>query len=1079
MSQTNPAEERSGPIAYMATNRVAANLLTIAILAAGFVAMSLLEREAWPTLPFNTVEISMAYPGASPDEVEESIVTKIEGQVRALEQVRRVRSMAAPGVASIRVEFESGTDIDRALDEVESAVARIETFPVDAERPEFREMSNRQSMIRLIVHGNISERALKEFARQVEEQLTSLPSVSYVETMGARDYEISIEVPLVRLRALGLTLQDVAQVVARSSLDLSAGSIDTDDSQFRIRTLGQRYDQQAFEDIVLITSEDGAAVRLDDIAIVRDSFENSDLIVRYDGKPAVFIEVFRADGEQVMDVAAAVHEYIANVVEPSLPKGIGVTVWNDDSQTYTERLNLLLKNGLLGLMLVFIALAVFLQIRLASWVIVGLLTSGIGAFVVMIMLDLAINAMSLFSFVLAIGIIVDDAIIVSESIHRERMQGAGGVAAAIRGAKRVRGPLTFAVLTSITAFVPLLYIPGGIGEVWRALPIIVITMLVISLIDSLLILPRHLSHLPGPDRTPTGIVDRLFAGAQARVNQALNHFVSNPLDRVLQFATRQPAIILASAFGLLVVSASLLPAGIVPARFVDVVEGDFVNATIEMPDGTTANRTLEVAMEIEAAGQRVLERLSREHPEAGPLAKGVIVTVGQTPRVEGGGLDPAPTLNPPANIAAVEFKLAAAQGRDISAITIMEAWRTEVGFLPHARGIAFSGELINLGSPVHVVFSHPDPERLNQIADSVVANAESISGVFDVRSDHSAGIREMQLTLRPEARILGITLDDLARQVHSAYFGAEALRIQRDGEDVPVYVRLPADERNAITDVESYFVRTPSGAHVSLDHVASLTVGNSAPSIQRQDGQRVVTVTADVDDDIISGSTASAFLSNNVLEKLSAADPQFTYSFGGEQQQQIESLDALYWGFALAMLFIFALLATSLGSYGMPVIVMAIIPFGIVGVMFGHLVLGISLTAGSLLGFFGLSGVVVNDSLVMIDFIKQRLSEGVAPRNAIIEGAKGRFRPIFLTSLTTFLAFTPLILERAIQAQFFVPFAASLGVGILVSTAMLMVLVPALMAIYLRVNVKLQPSVGRERSERTKAQPADLGLSPK
>ena len=673
MNQTDHQGEPTGPIAFMATNRVAANLLTITILAAGFVSMSLLEREAWPTLPFNTVEISMEYPGASPDEIEESIVTKIEEQVRALENVSAVKSTAAPGVASIRVEFESGTDIDRATDNVESAVARIQTFPAAAERPQFREMSNRQSMIRLIVYGNISERSLKELAYQIEEQLTSLPSVSYVETAGTRNYEISIEIPLIRLRALGLTLQDIAQVVARSSLELSAGSIDTTDTQLRIRALGRRYDQQAFEDIILIAREDGTAVRLADIAVVRDSFEDTGLTILYGGEPAVFIEVFRADGEQVMDVADAVHDHVANVVVPSLPEGAGITFWNDDSQTYAERLNLLLKNGLLGLALVLIALAVFLQVRLAFWVVVGLLTSGIGAFVMMIALDLAINAMSLFSFVLAIGIIVDDAIIVSESIHHERMRGGGGVATAIRGARRVKGPLTFAILTSIVAFVPLLYIPGGIGEVWRALPVIIISMLVISLIESLFILPRHLSHLPGPDWTPTGGVDRLFASAYDRINRTLYRFIDGPLERVLQFATHQPAIIVATVIGLFVISVSLLPAGIISTRFIDVVEGDFINATLEMPDGATAKRTLKVAMEIEAAGQRVLERLSREHPEAEPLMEGVIITVGQKPRVEGGGLDPAPTLNPPTNIAAVEFKLVSAEGRDISAIAIMEA----------------------------------------------------------------------------------------------------------------------------------------------------------------------------------------------------------------------------------------------------------------------------------------------------------------------------------------------------------------------------------------------------------------------
>ena len=1044
---------RAGPIAYMANNRVAANLLAIAILAGGVVSLGGLEREAWPTVPFNTIEVSMAYPGATPQEVEESIIAKIEEQVRALEDVNAVKSVAAPGVASVRVELESGTDVGKAMDDIESAVARIHSFPGAAERPEFREMSNRQSMIRLVVHGDVPERALKRLAYQIEEQLASLPSVSYVETTGTKSDEISIEVPLAQLRALGLTLDDVARVVAQSSLELSAGEIDTADGQVRVRTLGRRYDQQAFEDIVLIGGEDGTAVRLRDIAEVRDGFGTSNLIVRYQGRPAVFVEVFRADGEHVMDVATQVHDHIGNVVVPSLPEGVGVTVWNDDSGSYSERLDLLLKNGLLGLALVLVALALFLELRLALWVVVGLVTSGVGALAVMFAFDLAINAISLFSFVLAIGIIVDDAIIVSEQIHQERMRGTAGVTAAIVGARRVRGPLTFAVLTSVVAFVPLLFIPGGIGEIWTALPIITIGMLLISLAESLLILPRHLAHLPGPDETARGFLDDLMSGAHERFNRALYRFVDGPLSRILGFATRQPAIILAGAFGLFVVSASLIPAGVVQTRFADVVEADFVTAALEMPDGTTATRTHEVAVQLEQAGERVLERLSREEgPDAAPVLAGTMVTVGREPRVEGGGLNPSPNLNPPANIAAIELKLVGAHQRDISTIAVMEAWREEVGVLPYVRGIAFSGELIDLGSPVHVVLSHPDPERLNQIADTVVAGLQSIAGVFDVRSDHAPGVREMQLSLRPEARTLGVTLGDLAAQARAAYFGAEALRIQRGTEEVPVYVRLPGHERDDITDIESYVVRTPAGGHVPLRHLASLAIGTSSADIRREDGQRVVTVTADVDDSVVSGGDASAVLEDTVLAEVASANTQFTYSFGGEQQQQLQSLDALYRGFALAMLFIFALLATALSSYGMPFIVMAIIPFGLVGVIIGHLVLGVPVSAASLLGFFGLSGVVVNDSLVMIDFIKQKLNEGATPRVAIIEGAKGRFRPILLTSLTTFLAFTPLILEPAIQAQFFVPFAASLGVGIMVTTAMLMVLVPALMAVYLRVN---------------------------
>ncbi len=1045
-------QERSGPLAYMAGNSVAANLLMWAIIAAGIVSLTGLEREAWPTVPFYHVEVSMVYPGATPEEIEESIVVKIEDQVSGLDDVKAVKSVAAPGIASVRIQMDSGTDMAQALDDIESAVNRIQSFPARAERPQFREMTNRQSMMRLIVYGDVSERSLKELAHQIEDELTTLPSVSQVEVSGVRKYEISIEVPLHRLRSLGLTLTDIANAIRRSSLNLSAGSIDTRESQVRVRTLGQNYDQQDFEEIVLLSDNDGTILRLGDIAEVRDGFQETDLIVRHQNHPAVFVEIYRADGEQVMDVATTVREYLTNEVIPSLPDGVGITLWNDESQDYEERADLLLKNGILGLLLVLIALSLFLQLRLALWVAVGLAVSGIGALAVMLALDFAINTISLFSFVLAIGIVVDDAIVVAEHIHYERMRGTSGVVAAIRGVQRIRVPLTFAVLTSVAAFVPLLFIPGGIGEVWSALPVIVIAMLLISLVESLFVLPNHLSHLPGPEGEPTTALDRFFARIQNRVDVLLNRFVEGPLDRGLRFATNQPLVTMAGVLGLLVLSISLIPAGIIPTNFAGVVEGDFATATLEMPDGTTAQRTYEVAQELEEAGHRVIERLAHDRPEgAPPLLSGVMVTVGQRPRIQGGGLNPAATLNPEANIATIEFKLLGAQQRHISTGEFVQAWREEVGVLPYVRGIIFSGEIIDFGNPVEAVLSHPEPEHLARIANSVIDGLRRVGGVFDIRSDHTPGIPEIQLELRPEARTLGLTLDALAGQARAAFFGAEAVRIQRGREEVRVYVRLPSAERESITDVEGYLLRTPSGAEVPLTSVASLNSGTSPPAIQRRDGQRVVTVTADVDPAVISGGEANAILVNSILADLTAANPNLTYMLGGEQQQQVESLDALNRGFAIAMLMIFALLAIPLRSYTKPFIIMAVIPFGFIGVILGHLVLGIAVSAQSFMGFFGLSGVVVNDSLVMIDFIDQKLREGTSARTAIIEGAKGRFRPIMLTSVTTFLGFTPLILERAIQAQFLVPFAASLGFGILITTALLMMVVPALSTIHLRL----------------------------
>ncbi len=1050
--------ERSGPIAYMASNGIAANLLMMAIIAAGLVSLTGLDREAWPITPFYHIEVSMAYPGATPEEIEESIVVKIEDQVSGLDDVRAVKSVAAPGMASVRVQMASRTDMDRALDDIESAVNRIQSFPAGAERPRFREMDNRMSMMRLIVHGDISERSLKELAYQIEDDLTSLPSVSQVEVSGVRNYEISIEVPLHELRALGFTLTDIADAIRRSSLDLSAGSINTRESQVRVRTLGQNYDQQDFEEIPLLGDRDGTILRLGDIARVRDGFQEADLIVRHQNHPALFVEVYRAGGEQVMEVATTVREHLANEVIPALPDGVGITMWNDESQAYEERANLLLKNGILGLLLVLIALSLFLQVRLALWVVVGLVVSGIGALAVMMAFDVAINTISLFSFVLAIGIVVDDAIVVAEHIQYERNRGTPGVAAAIRGVRRIKVPLTFAVLTSVVAFVPLLFIPGGVGDVWRALPIIMIAMLLVSLVESLLVLPSHLSHLPGPDWVPTNAFDRFFSRLQSRVDAQLNRFVQGPLDRALRFATDRPGVTMAGAVAVLVLSISLLPAGVVPMTLADDVEGDIVTVVLEMPDGATASRTHEVARELEAAGRRVIQRLSLDRPEdAPPLLSGVTVTVGLGARLEG-GLNPEPTLNPQANIATIEFKLLGAQQRRISTGEVVQAWREEVGVLPYVRGITFSGEIFTLGNPVEAVLSHPDPERLARIAESVVDGLRSLEGVYDIRSDHAPGIPEVQLELRPEARTLGLTLQELAGQARAAFFGAEAVRVQRGREEVRVYVRLPEEERRSITDIEGYLIRTPSGDEVPIISAAALSRGVSPSALRRRDGQRVVTVTADVDASVISSDEANDILAGSILADLTATYPDLTYTFGGEQQQQLESLDALYRGFAVAMIMIFVLLAIPLRSYTKPFIIMAVIPFGFIGVILGHWILGVALSAVSFMGIFGLSGVVVNDSLVMIDFIDQKLSDGTAPKTAIVEGAKGRFRPIMLTSVTTFLGFTPLILERAIQAQFLIPFAASLGCGILFITAILMMVVPALYTLHLRLRLSWRRS---------------------
>ncbi|MDE2975090.1 MAG: efflux RND transporter permease subunit [Gemmatimonadota bacterium] len=1049
-----PSPESGGPISYMARNGVAANLLMLFILIAGLFALGGLVQEVFPEISMDRVRISVAYPGATPDEVEESIILKIEERIEGVDGLKQIRSTAAEGRGSVVAELDLGEDIARALDDIKARIDRIQTFPAGAERPEVTEITNRQSVIRLVLYGDVPERTLKELAYRTEDALSALPEVSYVETTGVREYEISIEVPLRRLRALGLTLGDVANAVRGGSLDLSAGSIDTSEEEVRIRTTGQNYTQQDFEEIIVLSRADGTVVRLGDIAEVRDGFRDVDLIGRYRGQRAAYVEVFRTADEKVLRIVDAVERHLDEEAVPALPEGVRLQVWNNDADILQSRLGLLVKNGFLGLALVLLALALFLEIRLAFWVAVGIAVSFVGTFGVMAILGVSINLMSLFAFILAVGIVVDDAIVVGENIYAERERGTRGVVASIRGTRRVTRPVIFAVLTTVVAFCPLFFIPSSIGRIIGQIPVIVISVLLFSLLESLLVLPNHLSHLPRPSRHLHGrrrvhLVKRI----QTRVDGGLKRFVKGPLDSCLRFATGRPGIVISAGVGMIVVCVAMIPAGIVRVTFMPTVEGDLVTANLEMPEGTPVERTENMAAILEAAGYRVLGRLASDAgKDVDDLLEGVNVTIGQGARRSGPGGAAGEDNNPRATIAAVEFKLVTADQRDISATQFQRAWRRLLGPLPRAKSLSITADLIRFGDPVHVELSHPDPERLAGIADTVMARLQGFEGVYDIQADQDRGLREVQLDLRPEARTLGLNLDDVARQVRAAFFGDQALRVQRGREDVRVYVRLPEDERNAIADVEGYLIRTPTGAEVPLGRVAAVRLGKSPSTIRRKEGQRVLTVTADVIRAVVTGDEINGVLENSVLPELVARSPDLTYSFGGEQQEQVESFGALGGGFALALLAIYALLAIPFGSYTKPLIIMAAIPFGIVGAVLGHLVLGLQMAIMSLFGVIGLSGVVVNDSLVMIDFINERLRRGMPAREAIIEGAKARFRPIFLTSVTTFLGVAPLVFETSLQAQFLIPMAASLGFGILFATGVLMMIVPALAMVQHRVT---------------------------
>ncbi len=1053
---------RRGPIAYMAKNGTAVNVVMLVLLVGGLHAAFGLVQEVIPDVSLDRVQVLVPYPGASPEEVEESIVRRIEEQIRGVEGLERVTAIASEGLASVIAEFKAGTDIDRALNEVKAEVDRIPTFPADAERPEVREITSRQRFMRLLVHGDVPERTLKELAYGIEEGISALAQVSLASTSGTRPYEISVEIPQRRLRSLGLTLEDVARAVRQGSLELSAGKVSAAGDEILVRTLGRKYVQADFEDIIVLTRPDGTAVRVGDIATVRDGFADTELRVRYNGRPAARVDVYRTSDEQLLGISAAVQDYLAADIRPSLPAGVDVAVWSDDAELVGGRLGLMVKNGLLGLLLVFIALALFLEIRLALWVAVGLAVSFTGTFLVMDFLGLSINMFSLMGLILALGIVVDDAIVVGESVYSEREKGAGGLAAAIRGTKSVSSPVIFSVLTTIVAFSTLMTVPGPQGKLARAIPIVVISVLVVSLLESLLILPNHLSHLPAPDRSRHRAAE-LSRRIRERVDIFVRRFVEGPLDRGLRLATGQPFVVLASAAGLLVLSSALVLSGIVPSRFIIPLEGDIVSASLRLPTGTPGEQTGDVADRVAAAGHRAVARVAAERGTAAgdlPLEVAVAVTVGQ----------PAELFDPLAgdafqsargHLATVQFKLIDWERHGISGSTLERAWREEVGEVPEATALSITSSIVGGDLPVHYDLSHPDPVRLRAIADDVAAELAGIDGVFDVRTNLDEGFGELQLELDPAARTLHLTVDEFARQVRSAFFGLEALRVPRGREDVRVYVRLPEEERNSAVDIERYMVRTPGGGEVELGQISSARFARSTSAIHRLDGQRFVTVTADVDAVNATGRQVDDRLERGFFASLEARDPGFHYVFGGQRRQQDNVNAALARSGFLALIIMYALMAIPFGSWLQPLIVLAAIPLGAVGALAGHMLLGLDLSIWSQQGLIGVGGVVINDSLVMVKFMNDFRDSGMEPREAIIAGSKVRFRAILLTSVTTFLGVAPLVFETSAHARHLVPLATSVGFGVLVATFLLLLVVPALAAVQHHAGERLRRALAR------------------
>jgi multidrug efflux pump subunit AcrB len=1037
-----------GAIAWFVKNHVAANLIMWVIVCAGIATIPTLTQELIPDIELEALTVSTVYAGASPSEVETSVTNRVEEAVSGLEGVKRLRSTSAEGMSVVTVELMAGEDVRKRLDEVRSAIDAMQSLPEEAEEPTVKQVELDQRVLTVAVAGETDERTLKRIAQQVRDEIVALPGVSEAELSVARDYEISIELSEDAMRRHGLTFDDVAAAVRRSSLDLPGGSIKADEGEILLRAKGQAYSGSEFENIALVSNADGARLVLGDVAHVIDGFAESDKAARFDGLPAVYVDVGRVGNQKSLSISKSVRDYL-DAARLRMPEGIELTAWNDESTVLADRLGTMVRNARGGFLLVVLILALFLRLRLALWVSLGIPISFLGAVAVMPSLDLTVNFVSLLGFIVVLGIVVDDAIVVGENVHTHQQRTKNKLRGAIEGAQSIVVPVTFGVLTTVAAFAPLLFLPGPMGRMSRNVPIVVIACLLFSLFESMFILPSHLSSgKKGLDDPPTTTVSRGWRRFQDRVASGLAHVINDGYRPALRWTLEWRYLTLAIALSMLMVTAGVISAGWLKFVFMQNVEADFIVAQVTMTEGTPSHMTAKALARMEDGLEQVRtdvdaarrERLGPEK-ESPSVFKHVAVSVGAHPFGEHGG--PMNRGGASAgHLGEIQVQVVGDRERDSSVLALVKQWRERVGDIPGAVELTYRSNLITAGKAIEIELSGHDLEQLRRAAAAVRGRLVTYDGVFDVADSFRGGKQELEYRILPSAEALGLTLSDLARQLRQAFHGEDVQTVQRERDEVDVVVRYPAAERRSLTDVKRVRIRGADGSEVPFARVAQAELGVGFSAIQHVDRRRIVTVTADVDQAVANANELVAALKNGVLDEVLADFPGVHFSFEGEQAEQRDFLHAQLLGMAASLLVIYALLAVPLGSYMQPLIIMSAIPFGFVGAAWGHVLLGFPLTMYSVIGLVALAGVVVNSSLVLVDKVNKLQSQGRPLEQAVVEAGVARFRPILLTSLTTFAGLSPMMLEESLQAQFMIPMAISIAFGVIFASFITLFLVP-------------------------------------
>ncbi|PLW82981.1 acriflavin resistance protein [Kineobactrum sediminis] len=1018
-----------GIIAWFAHNPVAANLLMLIILVVGLGSAFTIQRAMFPVLNIDAIMVNMSYPGAAPEEVEQGIVFKIEEAINDVDGIKRVESDAMESHARIFIQPLDGTDITVLMDDIKNRIDAIQHFPEDAERPIISQPELLFPALTLQLSGELDERSMKALADDMRRELLALPEVSAAEVTGARDYEISVEISEERLREYHLTLGGVADIIASSSVNLPAGSVRTEQGDIMLRTLGQAYIQQDFESIVLRSWPDGTRLLLGDIATVKDEFEETRSFASFNGRYSLGIQVFAMGSQDIIDTAAATRAWLDDI-QPQLPAAVELVIWGDITYYLEGRLGMMLKNLALGALLVFIVLALFLEIKLAFWVMLGIPVCFLGAMALINTpyIHASLNMISIFGFILVLGIVVDDAIIMGESAYAEQERRGHSIDSVIDGVQKVATPATFGVLTTIVAFAPTLFIDGVFAAFPEACGWVVILCLVFSLVESKWILPAHLAH-SSPTRSRLLLsIDKIQEG----VNKRLKHFIQYRYSPLMQKCVHYRYATLAGFLSLLILCTGLLAGGVVRTVISPDVPGEFINAELRMSEGTPEERTQEAISSIVAALRQVERDYQQDTGQDARLVEHI--SAYGSDRISGG----------------VDIELTKEDQRSISTREIERRWREAVGVIHGAEVLSISSaDGPGFGPAIAFDLQHSDFTLLRAAANDLETAMHRYDGVFDIRNGASDTTDEFHIDILPEAEALGLDRLAVASQVRHAFYGAEAQRVQRGIDEVKVMVRYPRADRETINTLNTMYIRTPEGDEVPFDTVAEINVEQGLLKVTHINYQRAAEVTAEVNKDLVEPSRVVSDIENNVMPALMQKYPGLSYGLAGLADEEAKLLKSMAIGFGLALFGIYALLAVPTRSYLQPFIIMGVIPFGVIGAIVGHWITGYPLSMMSLMGVIALSGVVVNDSLILVDHINNSIKSGVDGLQAVIDAGTRRFRAILLTSLTTFFGLAPMLLERSAQAQEIVPMAISLAFGIVFATVITLLLVPSLYMILL------------------------------